>query len=46
MCIHLWEGPLLLLIGLFQGSNEIVHIKKLAQFPAHSSHSINVYSSP
>lgn len=45
MCTSLREGALLI-IGPLQRSNDIMHMKYLAQFPAHCNNSINVYSLP
>lgn len=46
MCTSLREGALFFVTGPLQRSNDIMHMKYLAQFPAHSNNSINVYSLP
>lgn len=43
MCLYISrEGAFFFLIGLLQGSNEIMQMKYLAQFPAYSNNSISI----
>lgn len=46
MCTSSREGALFFIIGPLQRSNDIMRMKYLAQFPAHSNNSINVYPLP